>query len=418
MTGSVVPGQGSPAVVPAAQRAMEVFMSEGCNDAGDRGGRKVPSIRPSITWLDYGARAAFLKQLRCNGVPRVQTFGAIPSKRNARLVVPIGRQQPVVGGLEIWQPYAWRAKLLKRALIVFCRLGWTGWARDVAVVQSQLPLEIEELVTRITGERQPCFALSLGTPGKYRKLSIRVMGRTGNLLGYVKLPLEPAAVFRVRHEAKVLESLNRSPRLRPHMPSVLYAGDWGDRFILFQSAGGTRPGPVEFGELHRSFLEGLGSVELAEIPGAELVRREEGSWKACESDIPPQWRAMAEETFRQATRALQETNVACGICHGDFAPWNTAMIGERLFVYDWESAEMDTPLSWDRFHFQIQTFSLLKRRPIRSSSLAANRVERGLLFLYLLSSARRHMEEESSKAACAIDYRHQLLLKELSAEGK
>ena len=402
----------------AAQRAMEIFMAGGCDNGGDPSGKRAPSIEPRITWLDHSARTSFVERLRCSGVSSIQTFGGIPSKRNARLVLPIGRQAPVLGGLEIWQPYTFSAKLLKHALVAFCRLGWTGWARDVAVVQSKLPMEIERLVARITGERQPCFALLLGTPGKFRKLSIRVMDRKGDPLGYIKLPLEPAAVLRVRHEWKVLESLNNSPRLRPHIPSVLYAGDWGDGFILFQSAGGARPGPVEFGEVHRAFLDTLSSIESAEVSGTELVRRVEGSWNAFESALSPQWRATGAETLRRASLALRDTKVACSISHGDFAPWNTAIADERLFVYDWESAESATPLSWDRFHFHIQTSAFLKRLHVGSSCPAENSVQRGLLFLYLLDSTRRYMEEDSVNARCAVQHRQKLLLKELSIDSK
>ena len=112
-------------------------------------------------------------------------------------------------------------------------------------------------MTEVTGEREPTFAMSLGVGGNVRKLTVQVMRPNGEILGYIKLPLTEAAAERVRREAGILERLRHFAPLRPHIPKVLYAGEWSDGYILFQSPGPPSPGPVEFGALRESFLRAL-----------------------------------------------------------------------------------------------------------------------------------------------------------------
>jgi hypothetical protein len=49
-------------------------------------------------------------------------------------------------------------------------------------------------------------------------------------------------------------------------------------------------------------------------------------------------------------------------CHGDFAPWNVKLSGERLFVFDWEYARA-APAGFDLIHFFVQTQSLFDQAP-------------------------------------------------------
>lgn len=42
-----------------------------------------------------------------------------------------------------------------------------------------------------------------------------------------------------------------------------------------------------------------------------------------------------------------------GLAHGDFTPWNTFIVGDRLYVFDWEYAHPAYPLGFDRVHFTL-----------------------------------------------------------------
>ena len=164
------------------------------------------------------------------------------------------------------------------------------------------------------------------------------------------------------------------------------------------------------GAAHEAFLQRLAAARGEEIAGEEIVERTAARWRATAPGVSSEWRALGDEALRRAHVELRGGRVACGIAHGDFAPWNTRDAGsERLFVYDWEAAAWEAPLGWDMFHFQVQVASLLGGRAWRPPA----RRERALFWLYLLDSACLGIAEQS--AACrGVEFRRQLLRAELS----
>ena len=371
--------------------------------------------RPTITVGHRARLTRVVHQLESKGFTRIRSFGLVPSADRARWIVPIDCKSWAIAGLRIMQPFSIRAKLLKPLLVAATGMGWTQWARDHAVIASRNPLAIESLVTEITGERRPVFALSLGTRGNFQKLSIRIMRSNGDLLGYIKLPLTPAAAARVRREAAVLQRLYQCPLIRPHVPRVLYAGEWGSTFVLFQSAKEAKATPVRVGELHRTFLERLSAVESVPICGRELVNRVSRNWNETESTLSARWRLAGRQGLCIARRELENVKLRCGISHGDFAPWNTLVSARQLFVFDWESAESHLPHSWDTFHFEVQVSLFLRRLRRISVTLDRQSGERASFLLYLLNSALGYMQDSSSAAAAALTYRYKLLNNQICA---
>ena len=175
-------------------------------------------------------------QLARQGYTRQHRFAVLPSRNQPRWLLPLTNDRRAIDGFELYTPYS-RATRLMKALIVRIRAtGWEGWVRHSILVASRTPLPIEKLASEVTGEKHLTFAFSLGTPGSVQKLTVQVMRADGAILGYLKLPLKSGAEQRLRHEAEVLQKLHKFPKLRPHIPRLLFAGSWDGRFVVFQSA--------------------------------------------------------------------------------------------------------------------------------------------------------------------------------------
>jgi hypothetical protein len=271
---------------------------------------------------------------------------------------------------------------------------------------------MEALVREVTGECQPVFALSLGTEIRVRKLTVQVMHPNGEILGYIKLPLTDAAVERVRHEAETLNRLWSFPALRPHVPRVLYSGEWGDGYILFQSRGPSRPGPVQFNRQCEEFLQLLWGIRTTEKPGHILWEEVAARWGKAEPSLDSWWRALGQAALARAGRELDGVMVPCGVAHGDFVPWNTRVGDGRLYVFDWESACWEAPSLWDAFHFKTQVAALLNKKNNLHISGDRRSGERASFLLYLLNSASQLFGEGLSQGA-GLEYRRQLLAKQL-----
>ena len=291
------------------------------------------------------------------------------------------------------------------------------WSRllptNVRLVRAPLP--IESLVSEITGERHPAFALSLGTPGRFRKATVRVMNHEGRVVGYIKLPMTAEAVARVRHETTALDYLATFSSLRAHIPRVLFAGKWGKRYILFQSPGPSRAVPAEFAPVQQMFLQNLRGVDGVHRQGNSLVEEVGARWQKTEEGFDSRWRALGRTVLMTASRELGNLHIRCGITHGDFAPWNSRISEDGLFVFDWESAERQTPYLWDVFHFEVQVASLLHGTKHPHRVLDRDSGERALYLLYLLKSACQAFDETQVANHPAIVYRFRALTEELCA---
>lgn len=349
-----------------------------------------------------------------------QAFAVIPSYEHPRCLVPLGDTRWTLNGLSMVRPRAWRWRIPRALLVGVVKTGWKGWAWERIFVGRGELRPLESMVGAVTGETKPVFAMLVGRPGLYRKLTVQVMSPNGEILGYVKLPLTEAARRRVQHEAAVLQRLGEFAALRGYIPQVLHSGEWQEGYVLFQSAGSGKPGPTRFSRGHERFLRRLWDVRQVERPGEVLVDEVSRRWQQAAPLLTPEQRRLGELALRQAGNSLDGVAVRCGLMHGDFAPGNTFVKSDaELFVCDWELAEFDQPVIWDVFSFHAVT-AVMRRKP----KLAMNWVQlgpgdlqtnKGLLLLYLVNSLSLLLKEGSAGRERAIEYRHRWL-KEVTAD--
>jgi hypothetical protein len=325
----------------------------------------------------------------------------------------LGNGRSALAGLGIYRPYGKSARILKGLLTALVAARFQGLVRHRVLIGSRGPYPLEALIREVAGECRPGFALSLSTEKQFRKLTVQVMRPDGEILGYIKLPLTGAAVGRVQHEAEILTRLWSFPALRPHIPQVLYCGEWGDGYILFQSGGPSGLGPVQFDRHCEEFLERLSAIHKAEKPAKVLWEEVAAAWGKLEPRLPSEWRALGQAALARAKREVDGVMVPCGVSHGDFAPWNTRLGGQGLYVFDWESASWEAPRAWDSFHFKTQVAALLNKKNNLDISQDHHLGERTSFLLYLLTSVCRLLGEDSPTQRFGLGCRRALLAKQL-----
>ena len=310
----------------------------------------------------------------------------------------------MMAATEVYQPLKAPAKLVKWVACQMLQRGKATWLGAPLVLASTKPSLLEALVREITGETQPLFALSFGRRAAVRKLTVQALRANGEILGYIKIPLTAAATERVVNEARALARLSQFAELRPHIPRLLYAGNWSSGYILFQTPLGGLPGPIVLSSIHDLFLDRLRNAHRVEKPGQSLVEEIGAQWAKAVPRLDSKWETSGREALRAAARLLGSGMVECGIAHGDFAPWNTRVLDDRLLVFDWESTQWDAPKFWDVFHFnsQIGASSLGKGLELRLGPK-----DRASYILYLLKSAMQFLEEKNPHG---VAHRHRALM--------
>jgi hypothetical protein len=384
---------------------LSAWPSENEAQAGDLPASVVVSSNPS---------GHFRRDLARQGYTRARRFAVLPSDTSPRWLFPLENGRCAREGLRIYAPYATAARVLRGLLSVIVAARCQGFVPHKLLVASRGSLPLEALVREVTGESETVFALSLGAPNRFRKLTIQVMRPDGGILGYIKLPLTEAATQRVRHEAEVLERLGNFAALRGHIPKVLHAAEGENGCILFQSGGPSRPGPIQFNDLHEDFLRKLRGLHRVQKPAETLVNEVAARWQKAAPLLDSRWRALGEAALLSASRELRGVMIPCGVTHGDFAPWNTRVGDGRLYAFDWESAAWDAPIAWDLFHFHVQVASLLNKNGKGVLSLGRSSGERASFMLYMLDFVCRHLEERAQLGHAGLRYRQRLLSKELS----
>ena len=85
--------------------------------------------------------------------------------------------------------------------------------------------------------------------------------------------------------------------------------------------------------------------------------------------------------------------------HADFTPWNMFMEGKKLFVFDWEYAQLTYPPKLDRYHFFTQTAYFEKHWTISQiieyiNSEQGKWIDQKMYSLYLLEVIARFTVRE------------------------
>jgi len=236
---------------------------------------------------------------------------------------------------------------------------------------------LEAALARTLGETKISMAFYLGVPAPHRKVTAQVLTPAGNTLAYAKIAISPLAQAAVGVEQRALLRLSESESLRGNVPEVLDSFGWQGGTVLLITAGPPAPGPKLLSHVHSNFCKELffSFKEEGIFGESPMWTRMSEIWLRLEHGSPnllPVHLGLALEELR---RELGPVALPLSLAHGDFAPWNTRLASQSLFVFDWErTAEGVTPL-YDVFNFQALQAALHKRR----SGLPSRRYLRSLL---------------------------------------
>jgi hypothetical protein len=353
------------------------------------------------------------RQLAQLGYTRQHSYFVIRRQDGRYMFLPPETPKLFSAALQIYVPFRMRGRILKGLVAAVPYVKAEKWLPMRLVIASKSELPLEALVTELTGEKRPFFSCLLNGQAHSSKINLQVMRANGEILGYIKLSLNGTASRYIRHEALVLTGLWAYPQMRPHIPRVLYHGNWEDGYLLFVSALGGKAGPVAFTSPHSEFLQALSTVCPVERAGNALVNETANRCEQSSFFMVSDWKEIKEKVLDEARRLLEGQSVACGTVHGDFVPENTLTMNGRLLAFDWEASATDAPIAWDIFHFNLEVAFLLKRKVDDVFAIPRSGASRGCWLLYLLDSARHLFGLNMTRnRSIRIQYRRQLLCRE------
>jgi glycosyltransferase involved in cell wall biosynthesis/energy-coupling factor transporter ATP-binding protein EcfA2 len=257
----------------------------------------------------------------------------------------------VRNGMNLYHPYSWHGRLAKWMV---CHAPWLA-------LRSKHPgrKELEQfhdyvkLIQDMLHDDELAVSFSTGTSSPFRKMTAQI-SKDGGIIAYAKISQTELAKPLLRHEAETLRQISGTAHDSFVAPRVLkyQAGEHGTILLLLSAP--ETPGQqrtATLSEKDAAFLAGLTPDRPIEVALDQAI----GRLGIAGIETFPMLDKTASDLIDDARAAvgqiLGDRIVKTGLCHGDYAPWNTLELTDgRLYVYDWEYARHDAPLFMDLFN--------------------------------------------------------------------
>lgn len=296
-------------------------------------------------------------------------YALVPGYSAPRWIIPLGDRRAASASLRLYNPQSLKGKLLKHIVRHLAYFGiQSTWASDRLLLASRVRRDSQstnngkaqnasliEFLQDMLDTRDAYFAFSTGTPGYYRKTTVQVMSRESRPIAYAKIAYTQQAQKLLMQEARILRRLAGMCLSKGHVPRLLYAGQFHKNELIVQSASPeeTRSGPRQLDIRHIEFLAEIFNQTSVPKPFSESEY-----WSRLKNDVDSlrdrvsgDWHRRLKDGLDICGSVLANKVMSLGLCHRDFAPWNTYLERGRLYVFDWEYATEQGIPFWDIFHF-------------------------------------------------------------------
>ena len=297
---------------------------------------------------------AFLKDLACIGVEPVaqggQRYAVIAARSNLRWwLLPLDSRPAAAAGLDMLQPVTRTAKLAKTAARGLALFGPHALLGCGHLRLSRLPDLDETFDGRATH-----MSFFTGTDGPHRKTSMQIMDIDGAILGYAKMSRALHLRPYLRNEANVLTRLKELGLTSVDVPMVQVIRDDDEMTLLITDSlkSSSHSVPLHLGTEHLFFLNEL-RAKTERLGACDVL---DGLERRMAELAPVGGREWTERiaSVMALLRPVQD-KIPVYLAHGDFTPWNTFLQDGRLYVFDWEYANLARPVGFDLAHFILAT---------------------------------------------------------------
>ena len=309
-----------------------------------------------------------LEEIKALGINRATSndpfalaYAVVGGRSNLRWwLIPLKNRRATVSGLALFQPYTSRSKIIKTISVNLSSLGLSFlWTRNKIYLSASRFFE-----PYFQGVKIYC-AFFTGTDGPHRKTSIQVMNKNGDILGYAKVSNIENIKALIRTEAKALERISSLTLRSALTPRLIFSGPIGDtEVIITDSLKNVKSNsPNSLTTKHFKFLKELTLKTRSEETLSESLFLENiiKRYNALFNCLPEMWKERLKAAIDFITSEIKERNLKTTLSHGDFTPWNTFFVREKIYVFDWEHCSENYLPAYDLFHFLIQKGILVDR---------------------------------------------------------
>ncbi|HEV7657218.1 MAG TPA: hypothetical protein VGP36_21160 [Mycobacteriales bacterium] len=313
---------------------------------------RVAYLRELVPLLWPAPATATLGRARHAGARR--SYLILPSLAHPRLLVP-RRTTRAAGGAV--RGYGEQSSTARRLAVRLAAAALRTGAGD-RLVPDRLEIgagdTIEDHLSRELG-RPVLMSLHLGPARANRKPVLQLLDGDGRTVGYAKVATTVLTGRLVAAETATLRMLAKAGLRQVTPPKALSGGSWRGLEILVQS-----PLPVRRPRRPSDERLAAATAEVAAVGGIS-TEPVDGPYvrglRKRVADLPP---GEARDGLIAALDSLAgaTTDLRIGSWHGDWTPWNTAVVADTVLAWDWERFGGGVPVGFDALHYDLQPRAL------------------------------------------------------------
>jgi len=281
-----------------------------------------------------------------------RSYLILPSLEHPRLLVPRRTRRAAGGAVRSYgeQSSAARRTAVRLAAVALGAGAGNHLLRDRLEIGREADT-IEDHLVRELG-RPVLASLHLGPARANRKPVLQLLDAGGATVGFAKVATTALSGALVMAETGTLSTLAGAGLRHVTAPAVLTSGSWRGMEILVQSAL-----PVRQPRRTSAARLAVATAEIAAVGGVSSQPLDGPYLAGLRERVAALPAGDARDGLTGALDTLRDADVRLpiGSWHGDWTPWNTAVVADTVLAWDWERFAAGVPVGFDALHYDLQT---------------------------------------------------------------
>lgn len=263
-------------------------------------------------------------------------------------------------GLEIYEPSGAKGKILK------CGMPMLSKIFGSRIVPRSIPSDLilsapfQDLLKALYDKYE--VSVFWGTPSTDQKVTVQIFN--GNkVYGYCKIGTSSRVFSLFQNEENILNVLEQcNIKNVPQCKGIFLLGNNERVFVQTTEKKSGAKTIHDFGKKHEDFLQEMYDKTRKRVGFEKTDFYKSVVFITDNADkLSVKYRDCVLKAANAILQEYKNHQVLWGVCHRDFTPWNTCMVNQHLFVFDFEYAHRYAPRCLDRWHFYTQTAIYEKR---------------------------------------------------------
>ena len=287
-----------------------------------------------------------------------EQYWLVPNAEKAQLLVPHDRRVATRTLSDYAGLRPLKTRLVRHGLAALTMAGAPLSRRSLRIIAPVgSPMTTVQEIGAMVGSPDALATFGVRTAAN-AKPTLELRDPRGEAIGFVKLAWNSLTRYSIENEAAAIATMGRDSRFAIAAPKVLVRGTiHGRPFLMTQPLPrGIRHVPADYRSLSRDEALGPGSVHRRGLfQGTEQYKKVRAQLSMSMSATPESLVTRA----RGLAELIANSSVAIPIAnfwHGDFVWWNAGRdLRDRLWLFDWETADRDVPAGLDTLHWFTHT---------------------------------------------------------------